>query len=216
MAQLGEPIMKTRIFSSFLLFLITYAAVLAIWLQIKPYYGYGIAQLGIRLATGTGDTHIKTISRDGDAIQVVLLRKIWSSRNITEAEIPLTLRIASYTFNVPITFAIMAALRPFIRWPWMILVEAAAILVCIHMLYVLFFTVRFSLGALSEAGVIAMPSLPFRMGVQFIWLFINNLVLRFEPFLVAVYIYFRQTARSHIPPTAVKSKKPFKKRLKSK
>jgi len=207
--------MKTKIATSILLFLVTYFSILLIWLQVKPYYGYGVAQLGVRLATWAGDTRIKSISRDSDVIQVMLQREIRSSKSITEAEVPLTIRIASYTFNVPITFAIMAALRPFIRWPWKILVEAGIILACIHLLYVFFFTVRFSLSALSEAGVIAMPSLPFRMGVQFMWLFINNMVLRFEPFLVAVYIYFRQITRSNVLPISCKSKKSFKKRPKN-
>ena len=201
--------MKRKIATSLLLFLVAYFSILAVWLQVKSYYGYGIAQLGVRLATVTGDTRIKSISRSGDVIQATLERKVWSSRNLTEAEIPLSIRISTYTFNVPITFAIMAALRPFIRWPWKILVEAGIILAVIHLLYVVFFTIRFSQAALSESGFIAMPPLSFRLGVQFMWLFIENMVLRFEPFLVAVYIYFRQASRSNILPTPVKAKKPL-------
>jgi hypothetical protein len=206
--------MKRTVIHGIALFAAAYFVLLVVWIQIKPYYGYAAATIGVRIAAMATDVRVKTLSIRKDAIAAELQKSVWTRKGMVDAEVPLIIDLAKFTFNVPITFAILAGLYPFLRWRPRILAEAGGILAGVHILYIFFYSVRFSQSALAEAGVIAMPPPVIRTVIQFTWLFIDNMVIRFEPFLVAVYTYFRQIHRPAAgsfhpgpPPTSSRSKK---------
>ncbi len=195
--------MKRNILHALCLFVAAYGILLLAWIQIKPVYGYLAAQIGVRTAALATGVQVKEIARRSDAVHAVLTTSVWTRRGMVDAEVPLIIDLAKFTFNVPITFAILAGLYPFLRWHPRMAAEAGLILAGIHILYIFFFSIRFSQSALVEAGVIAMPPSVIRTTVQFAWLFIDNMVIRFEPFLVAVYTYFRQTLPTRTGPPRI-------------
>ncbi|MCZ6790946.1 MAG: hypothetical protein O7C70_04030, partial [Candidatus Dadabacteria bacterium] len=125
--------------------------------------------------------------------------------------------ISNYTFNAPLTFAIMAAFYPFIKSKWLYL-EALIILVFVHLLFV------FSLEGQKVTAVLAAqgfenPGNVTHIFWEFLWGFVNNMVVRFEPFLIGAYLFLlrnkvsvkkvktEKTPQKKAPPKKKKTKK---------
>ncbi len=170
-----------------LVFISSYLVFLILWIQVKDYYGYMVT-----LIASEGLSHIEDVRFEG----------IKSKENITEATFSRALRrragisidipidTSTYTFNVPLTLAMMAAFFPFIRRKWMAYTEALLILFGVHLLYV------FSLEASNLTTFLANKGLPVvsntRLFIyQFLWEFAGTMVIRFGPFLIGCYIFIR-------------------------
>jgi hypothetical protein len=108
----------------------------------------------------------------------------------TDILIDIPVKTSSYTFNAPLTLAIMATLYPFIKRKKRAYGEALLILLIVHILYV------FSLEAKDLTGVLIGRDLETASKLhiaayQFLWGFTDNMVIRFEPFLIGFYIFVR-------------------------
>ncbi|MGH7884834.1 MAG: hypothetical protein ACRENO_03965, partial [Thermodesulfobacteriota bacterium] len=109
-----------------------------------------------------------------------------------------TLPVSSFTYNSPLTFAIIFTFIPFLKKKRHI-VEAFFILAIIHFVFLFLFfgekiTVTLVDLKISEAKSV---------GVfiwEFIWGFWDNLVMRFEPFLVGAYLFFSYQSDKKIKP----------------
>jgi hypothetical protein len=173
---------------SALIFVIAYCLFLLVWVGVKGYYGRAVTAIATYFVTAVKEvTHEETTVRE-DYLMVSFIPE----RHRANVIIDIDVVTSSYTFNAPLTFAIMAAFYPFLRKKRVYL-EVLFILFAVHVLYV-FSSEGEKLTTLMIGGGFEEAN-PVREALwQFLWGFIDNMVIRFEPFLLGAYLYFRRGA----------------------
>ncbi len=169
-----------------LVFLAVYFVSLLVWLPIKGGYGYLTTAIASKLAAGLSDAKVEEISSAKDVVQVTFLPFRKRSDILVDIPVP----TSSYTFNTPLTVGIMAALYPFIVRRARAYVEALAMLFGVHLLFVFSFEVKELTEVFIRQGLVV-SSTPRIAAYQFLWQFVDNMVIRFEPFLIGFYVFVR-------------------------
>ncbi len=185
---------RKKIFVGVALFFATYALFLVVWIQIKPYYGGALARVGGGLAAWTTGSTLESIRREEDVAEIRFKHVGMTPRGIGELLVDLSISVSSYSFNAPLSLALVIGLHPFFRWRKRSLVEVGCLLLFIHLLYIYSYCIL-QLFQKIAAAEIRTPSGPARLFLEFLWAFTDNMIIRFEPFLVAVYLWLRQTGR---------------------
>jgi hypothetical protein len=175
-----------------LIFIISFCVFLAGWLVVKGYYGEAITTVSSYAAAAVKNAQVVDITRDKDVIQVGFIPETFGVAQVykTSIEVP----VSNYAFNVPLTLAIMAAFFPFLR-SRRVYIEALIILVFVHFLFI------FTLEGERLTGVFVSQGYEKESTVsnifwQFSWGFLDNMVVRFEPFLIGAYLFF---SRNRVP-----------------
>lgn len=168
------------------IFLLSYFVFLLLWLQVKDIYGSGITYTASKAVTAVKEVRLMDLKKEGDIFTVVFM----PLRHGTDILIDIPVKTSGYTFNVPLTLAILSAMFISIRRRLRAYFEAALMLVFIHLLYVFSLEAKEITGVFNGMGL-SQPNV-FKTGFyQFLWGFIDNMVIRFEPFLIGFYIYLR-------------------------
>jgi hypothetical protein len=176
---------KGAAFRAVVIFLIAYAVFLVSWIQVKDYYGTAVTVTASKLLTLTANVAYDGSARSGDDIVAT-----FSPLSRREMLIDITVPTSSYTFNAPLTFAFMAALWLFLEKRGKAYSQALLILLGIHLLYVFSFETKTLTDVLVHKGTEQRHV--FRLFFsQFLWSFTDNMVIRFEPFLIGFYMYIR-------------------------
>jgi hypothetical protein len=195
-----KPLFRSVLLKASLIFVVSYIIFLLVWLGIKGYYGLAITTIASYAITLFKDVDIVSILRQGDIVSVGFIpQKFGVSILKTTIDVP----ISNYTFNAPLTFAIMAAFYPFLKRKWIYL-EALLILVTVHFLFVFSLEGEKLSGALETQGY-AKGGTASQIFWEFLWGFINNMVVRFEPFLIGAYLFFFRNRKPSVK--AVQQKK---------
>lgn len=177
---------KSLILKTVVIFLAAYLISLILWIQIKDTYGYGITATASMLVAEVKNAKVEEIRQEKDAVITSFSRWMRQGDMLVE----LACKTSSYTFNVPLTFSIMASLCLFITRRRRACAEAALLLVAVHFIYV------FSMGAehltviYMGKGIEAVSRLKLFL-YQFLWGFTDNMLIRCEPFLIGFYMYIR-------------------------
>lgn len=215
-----QQLKTTIIIKAATIFLVAFVVVLIPWLSIfNSYYGIVIAKIATNLMTIIKDVDITEIVRNKDIISIGLIPANTGLSEVIKTTIDIP--TSNYSFNIPLSLAIMAAFYPFIKSKWIYL-EALAILVFVHILFVFSLegyrlTQILTLHGYEDAGPVT------QIFWEFLWGFVDNMVLRFEPFLIGAYLFFmrnreRVKAKKEEPVKTPKqnavyrNKKPKKKR----
>jgi hypothetical protein len=156
-----------------------------LWIPAKDHYSKAVVFVSSKLAAGLKSAKFEELAAEHDLLQVT-----FSPLAMKSMLVDITVKTSSYTFNAPLTFAIMSALYFYLTKRARAYAEALLMLFLVHFLYV------FSLEAkeLTEVfasrgiGTIGSPSMIF---YQFLWSFTDNMIIRFEPFLIGFYMYMR-------------------------
>ncbi|MBF0319919.1 MAG: hypothetical protein HQL01_08990 [Nitrospirae bacterium] len=162
------------------LFFISYFIILVIWIQVKEIYGTVLLSI-ISNVIGIF-THAAYIDvyREQDVFTVV-----FGSLKYRERAIPMS--INAFTYNVPVTFAILSALLPFIKRKIRALLEVASFLVSIHIVYVVILEM---LSFTIEANAI------LHAIIEYFFLFMHKIMTRSEPFIIGLYLWAIHVYRS--------------------
>ncbi len=184
----NKPTSKGIILRTVLIFLCSYLIFLILWIQVKNYYGYVVTYIASELVAVLKDVRFEEMDQKGDLTQGTFSRPLPGAKSDILIDIPI--KTSSYTFNAPLTFAIMATLFPFITRKRRAYPEALFILFGVHLLYVFSLEANNLTTVFVERGweVIGKPRL---FVYQFLWEFTNNMVIRFEPFLIGFYMFIR-------------------------
>ena len=182
--------LRNRLIIASSVFCLTYLIFLTLGIQVKPYYGNMLTQVGARLAASTAGLRVEKTQHGKEVATITFARTVLTKKGLGDILLDLKISVSNYSFNVPLTFALVAGLFPFFRWRKRSLIEACFILLFIHLLYIYFFCSLQLLYQLTLAGVKAPPK-TVQFLLQFMWTFTDNMVIRFEPFLVAVYLWLR-------------------------
>ncbi len=181
---------KNRIILGILVFFLSYLVLLMLWLQIKPYYGWMLTQTGSRLAAMTAGLRLERVQQEKEVAAVTFARTVVTGKGLGDLQIELKISVSSYSFNVPLTFALVAGLFCLFKWRKRSLVEAGLILLTVHLLYIYSYCCLELFKYLTQSGM-RTTSNALQFFLQFMWAFTDNMIIRFEPFLVAVYLWLR-------------------------
>lgn len=169
-----------------LVFLAAYFIALLVWIPVKGGYGYLTTAIASKLAAGLRDSRVEEISATKDVIQVTFTPMRQRSDMLVDIPVP----TSRYTFNLPLTIGIMAALYPFIARRVRAYGEALAMLFGVHLLFVFSLEAKELTEVFMKQGLVG-QSIPRIAAYQFLWGFVDNMVIRFEPFLIGIYVFLR-------------------------
>jgi hypothetical protein len=175
-----------QILKTIFIFIISYFVFLMLWIQVKDYYGYGMTLTASRVIAGIKDLEIDGVDQDDERVQVTFSPyKI--NRDIL---IDIPVKTDTYTFNSPLTLAIMSSLFLFIRKRLRAYGEALLLLLIVHMLFITTFEMK-ELTTVLMNMKLQTESQSRIFIYQFLWSFTDNMVIRFEPFLIGFYLFVR-------------------------
>jgi len=207
--------LKNVIIKTAIIFVVSYGVFFLIWLFISGYYGMVITTVASYLVSIVKGLDITEILRNKDVISVGFIPGKHGLTQVIKTTIDIP--TSNYAFNVPLTLAIMAAFYPYIKSKWLYL-EALIILVFVHFLFV------FSLEGQKVTAVLAAQGFENPGSVtiifwEFLWGFVDNMVVRFEPFLIGAYLFLlrnRESVKKVKPEKSVSRQAPKKKKPKKK
>jgi hypothetical protein len=194
--QNKTPQLRSNIIKAAVIFIVAFILILIPWLYIlESYYGMVIAKVATYVITFIKNVEVTEFLRDKDIITVGLIPAQTGLSRVIETTIEIP--TSNYAFNIPLSLSIMAAFYPFIKSKWIYL-EAIAILVFVHFLFV------FSLEGEKLTKILTMhgyedPSSFVQILWEFLWGFVDNMVLRFEPFLIGAYLFFMRNRERKKP-----------------
>ncbi len=177
-----------------LIFIVSYGAFLAAWIGVKGYYGIAMTKAASKSIASINNLDLIQLKKNEDVIKVAFVAKKFGVQD--NIKIALDISTSNYTFNVPLTLAIMAAFFPLVNRK-RVYIEALVLLVIVHFLYIFTMEGQQINSALTELGY-AKKNKFTQILWEFSWGFVDNMVVRFEPFLVGAYIYFfsKKTTKS--------------------
>ncbi len=114
-----------------------------------------------------------------------------TKKGLGEILADLEIDVSHFTYNVPLTIALVAGLFPFFRWRKRYLVEIVLLLLFVHLLYIYLFCTLQVFYKLWQSEPRGHSGSVQQLFLEFMWTFTQNLVIPFEPFLVAVYLWLR-------------------------
>ena len=183
-----SPTTKQIILRTVLVFLGSYLIFLILWIQAKDHYGFVVTYVASELVAVLKGVRFEEITQTKDIVQGTFSRPLPGKRSDVLIDIPV--KTSSYTFNVPLTFSIMAALFPFIKRKGRVYAEALFILLGVHLLYAFSLENNSLTTVFVDKGWDAVSTARL-FAYQFLWQFTNNMVIRFEPFLIGFYMFIR-------------------------
>ena len=175
-----------QILKTVLIFIISYFVFLILWIQVKDYYGYGMTLTASKIIAGLKDLEIDAVDQNDERVQVTFTPyKI--NRDIL---IDIPVKTNTYTFNSPLTLAIMSSLFLFIRKRLRAYGEALLLLLIVHLLFITTFEMKELTTVLMNMKLQTVSQSRIFI-YQFLWSFTDNMVIRFEPFLIGFYLFVR-------------------------
>ncbi len=166
-----------------LIFCLVYFPVLAGWITLKHYYTRPVACAGAGLAALSLDARLDSCQYEGGGAKAIFTRQIVTPAGVYPAHSGLILNDNRYTFNVPLTLAMLIVTSLLLRISWKSWSKALAALVLGHLLYVyscFLYQLQFFRINIGGKELVSTPS----VGVQLLWDFCNSMLIRFEPFLI--------------------------------
>ena len=107
---------QKKILFKILVFSLTYTICLILWIQLKPYYGNIMTRFGSECAAQFSNFRIINFQHDHETAQISYSRVIYSKKGIGDLVIDLKIDVSNYSFNIPLTIALVAVLLPMVKW----------------------------------------------------------------------------------------------------
>ena len=186
---LKQLINKTAIFRIVLIFIASYLVSLLFWILVKDQYCYTIAFVTSKVVAGLKGAKVEDVVFEEKMVTATF--SPWQGRTHFLVHVPIK---TSYTFNAPLTIAIMACLYVFIRRRRRAYGEAFLILIGVHFLYVFSLEMKQITEVFMKEGIEPLNK-PEMYAYQFLWSFTRSMIIRFEPFLIGFYMYMRFAER---------------------
>ncbi len=179
---LHKPTVVTTIF----LFLISFAIFLILLTYVKSQYSYTLTYISSEIASKIKDVKLMKIEENGTdffLVNFISMKEI--SPVIFQAKIN-----TIFTFTLPITLAIFVSLLPYLEKRIRATIEVIIILISIHILYIISHELYELTKFLIYREIEQPKKFPFYF-YQYLSVFTKAMIIRFEPFLVGLYIYLR-------------------------
>jgi hypothetical protein len=177
---------KPPVAAAVIIFLLAYFVSLFFWIQVKNYYGYAVTLTASKLIAGLENVKLDGMESKGDIVQATFAPLTGNTGMLIDVPV----ETSTYTFNAPLTLAVMAGLYLFLRRRKRAYAEALAILAGVHLLYVFSLEIKVLTEILMNRGYETVNMTQIAV-YQFLWGFTDNMVIRFEPFLIGFYTFLR-------------------------
>ncbi len=181
---------KGVVVKTLVLFICSYLVFLLVWMGVKDYYGMAITSVASHLVTLVKDVNLQGIEKKRDIMGVWFVLEKYALKN-TVVNIDVT--VSHFSFNAPLTFAIMAAFYPFLRKKRVYL-EVLFLLIAVHLIYVFSLEGQRLTAVMMSKGYDKMSEIRLLLW-GFLDGFVGSMVIRFEPFLIGAYLYFKEKAQ---------------------
>lgn len=181
--QLRNKLLKITLY-----FIVSFLLALLVWIMIGRYYGTVITSISAYAIAPVKNLKLIEIKREKENIATIFITQRYQTKNIILLQ---NVNYSHFTFNVPLTIAIIVVFFPFIKKK-RVYAEVAILIVSIHIIYVFLLEGYKLTEALLKSGYEKPNQTKF-----YLWLysegFFKSMVLRFEPFLIGAYLYFSRT-----------------------
>ncbi len=182
--------LKGRVCVAFCVFIFSYILFLFLWVHVKSYYGFILNKAGAYAVSSLYDMHVMGFDQDHEVGQINLSRPVYTSRGLGDLLLEIKVNVSNYSFNVPLTLALILSLYPIFHWSKLPILETLCILIGIHFLYVFSYCNYEVYRYNVQANLVTYSEVEHFM-VEYFWMFMDNMVIRFEPFLLVVYLWIR-------------------------
>ncbi|GEM_PF-5382357 len=184
---MAEPFKIRSIIRPVLLFCLVYFPVLVGWVYLKHFYTRPLVCSGAKLATMSLDAELHSCRYERGGVQVIFSRHVVTPLGIYPAKSAVLLSDNSYTFNLPITLAMLIVTSLLMHISWRSWSKAVVALVMGHLTYIYAcFLYRLQLFRVVVNGKELVSHPPF--AIQLFWDFCNSMLIRFEPFLILIVL----------------------------
>jgi hypothetical protein len=180
-----QKINKGVILKTSFIFLSAYIVSLLLWIQVKDIYSYGVVNIAARTVSLIKEVDFEEVKQVAPDVIRASFRPI---RHNVGMVIDIPVKTSVYTFNVPLTFGIMAALFPFVRRR--AYVDGLLLLIAAHIITLFLseaaqLTMALSAKSFASTGAFSMAL------YQFLWVFSEEMLIKFAPFLIGFYMFVR-------------------------
>lgn len=169
-------------------FCVVFAITLIIWLWIKPYYAKIMVTTGSHLAAAFMDAKVLECKNVKGGVQVDMAYFAPALNSIREFAFSDILITDRYSFNIPLTLAILASITTIVRLPWLSIVEGIIFISSGHLLWIISFLLVNVKSFVIREQHWQMTAEP-NMFTNFIWQFSDNMLIRFEPFIIPAVLW---------------------------
>ncbi len=181
---------RNRFILAVLLFLVTYGLMVFLWLHVKAFYGMLVTNVGAHLAALITGSLVDRIDIHPEKAICHFLYQALTSKGPANLHFNVGLSVSAYSYNVPLTIAIVASLFPLVSYRLRWFLEALGLIFAIHLLYVFLYCGLQIYYSLIKAGIKSVWK-PEQFFWEFSWVFVDAMVIRFEPFLIGAFLWFR-------------------------
>lgn len=183
---LNKILYKPTVITTIFLFLISFLIFLILLSYIKSQYSYTLTFIASEISSKIKNVKFIEVTKKGNdffLINFISLKE--NSPAIFQAKIN-----TIFTFTLPITLAIFVSLLPYLEKRIRATIETIVILISIHILYILSHELYELTKFLIYREIEKPRKIPFYF-YQYLAVFTKNMIIRFEPFILGLYIYFR-------------------------
>ncbi len=174
-------------------FFLAYSVTLLMWLHFKHYYAILAVKTASNITAIIKGIELNNIGIENDrCITRFLYEKYIPLKGPTKVEMDIPVWTSKYTYNVPLTIALIISFAFVIRWKKQLIFEVALILFSVHILYIVTFQ-GLQIYYVLVGEQLIRQSIIIQFIWEFLWNFTNSMIIRFEPFLVILYLYLRQS-----------------------
>lgn len=182
-------LLKNRYFKAALLFILSFPICLALWLSVKDYYGIFVIKSASFLVDSIFETYTVSLVHNGDLVDMEKVNHFFTKDGkIADLSLSIKIKISSFTFNFPLTAALVLSLIPLVKITIRHIFVVMFVLFFVHLLYVFSFMGLQEYSYHLRAGLVSYSSFK-KLLWEWAWAFTDNLFIRFEPFLAPVYLY---------------------------
>lgn len=183
---LNKILYKPTVITTIFLFLISFLIFLILLSYIKSQYSYTLTFIASEISSKIKNVKfIEVTKKENDFFLINFISLKENSPAIFQAKIN-----TIFTFTLPITLAIFVSLLPYLEKRIRATIETIVILISIHILYILSHELYELTKFLIYREIEKPRKIPFYF-YQYLAVFTKNMIIRFEPFILGLYIYFR-------------------------
>jgi hypothetical protein len=181
-----KTLSKKKLVVSLIVFIVSYVLFLMVWMHVETHYAKGLLYAASKSSAFVKNIDFEMIHvKNGSNLVAQFLIKYKKGLRIN-----FNIDFSMITFNTPLTFAIMAAFSLYITNRKRAYLEALLLLFVIHFLHV-FSNETGRLSYIMTRNNIESASEIKLFFWQYLWGFLDSMVIRYEPFLIGFYLYFR-------------------------
>ncbi|MBF0235481.1 MAG: hypothetical protein HQK65_20970 [Desulfamplus sp.] len=184
-----------KILYSTIIFSFVYTICLIIWIQVKPYYGMIMTRTGSECAALFSDFSLDDFKHDSENARISYSRVIYTPKGLADLNIELNIKVSNYSFNIPLTIALVAVLFYMLKWYSRTMTEIIVLILLTHFCFIFFYTSLYLFYYSHPEKIPSLTTIFKQYFLEFMSAFIGNMLIQFEPFLIALYIVFK---KSHI------------------